>query len=148
MLALRLINTYPGLVLVYVALQTPFALFLFTGFIRSVPVELEEAAVIDGCGLYGVFARIVFPLLRPAIATMSVLVSFVIWNDFLQPMLFLTSRDRKTLVVQLFSFVGQYFNDWSPIFAAICLIVYPILILYVVAQKSIIRGMTAGALKG
>lgn len=148
MLGLHLINTYHGIIFIYLAILTPFSLFLFTGFIKTVPKELEESAVIDGCGIYGTFFKIVFPLLKPAIATIAVLDSFNIWNDFLQPLLFLTSRDMKTLVVQLFSYVGQYFNNWSPIFAAIFLIVYPMLIIYLFAQRSILKGLTAGAIKG
>lgn len=148
MVNLSMINTYYGIVLVYIAIQIPFALFVFVGFLKTVPRELEEAAVIDGCGMFKTFFLVVFPLLQPAIATIAIIVTFHTWNDFLQAMLFLPKTEMKTLVVQLFSFVGEYNNDWSSIFAAIMLIVYPIVLIYIFAQRFIIKGLTSGALKG
>jgi len=145
---LHLINTFTGVTSVYLSLLIPFSLFFYTGFVKNVPKELEEAAVIDGAGMLRTFASVVFPLLKPATATVAVLNAFVVWNDFLMPLLFLPSRGKQTLVVQLFNFVGQYFNNWSPIFAAILLIVYPMLIVYLFAQRFMIKGITAGAMKG
>ena len=123
------------------------SVFLFTGFIRSVPLELEEAASIDGCGLYRTFYQIVMPLLKPSIATIAVLNIFNIWNDFLQPMMFITSRSKNTLVIQIYQFVGEYTNNWPLIFASICMIVVPVLIIFICAQKYVIGGITAGAVK-
>lgn len=148
MVSLKFINTYHGIVLVYLALSVPFSIFVLSGFIRGVPKELEEAAKMDGCGIYRTFLLVVLPLMKPAVVTVAILNTFTIWNDFLMPMLFLPSKEMQTLPVQLFSFVGQYFNDWSPIFAGIFLIVYPLIILYAVAQRFIIKGITAGAVKG
>jgi raffinose/stachyose/melibiose transport system permease protein len=148
MVNLEFINSYHGIILVYLALTAPFSIFILSGFVRGVPRELEEAAKMDGCGLYRTFFSIVMPLMKPALATVAILNTFHIWNDFLMPMLFLPSTGMKTLTVQLFSFVGQYFNDWSPIFAGIFLIVYPLVIVYVFAQRFIIKGITAGAVKG
>lgn len=148
MVNLTFINTFHGVVLVYLAILSPISIFIYSGFVRTVPYELEEAAYIDGCGLLKRYYYVVLPLLKPAMATVIVLNSFSIWNDFLMPTLFLNKRSMKTLVVQLYSFVGQYFNDWSLIFASIFIIVYPMMIIYVFAQKYIIQGITAGAIKG
>lgn len=143
-----LINTYHGIILVYMAILSPISIFIYSGFIKTIPYELEEAATIDGCGVFRRYFNIVLPLLKPAIATVVTLNSFSIWNDFLMPTLFLSKREMKTLIVSLYSFVGQYFNDWSLIFASIFIIVYPILFIYLFAQKYIIKGITAGAVKG
>lgn len=144
----HMINKLSGVMCVYLATLAPFSVFLLTGFIRSVPRELEESAYLDGAGRYRTFFSIVFPLLRPSLATVAILNAFTIWNDYLMPMLYLQSKDKLTLTVTLANFQGMYFNDWSMIFAGVCLIVLPILILYLFAQKYIIGGMTAGAVKG
>jgi raffinose/stachyose/melibiose transport system permease protein len=146
--SLGLMSTYQGIIFIYLALLAPFSIFLFTGFIKTVPIELEESARIDGCGMYHIFLAIVFPLLRPAAATIAVLDIISIWNDFLMPMLFLQKNQVRTLIVQVSSFFGQYFSDWSSIFASICLIVYPMVLIYLLTQNVIIKGITAGAVKG
>lgn len=132
----------------YLATLAPFSVFLLTGFAQSVPRELEEAAYIDGAGLYHTFFSIVFPLMKGSLATVAVLNTFTIWNDFLMPMLFLQCKNKLTLTVTLANFQGMYFNDWSMIFAGVCMIVLPMLIIYLCAQKFIINGITAGAVKG
>lgn len=148
MLTLHLMSSYPGLIFIYLASLTPFSVFLLSGFVKSVPKELEEAANIDGCGIYKSFYSIVFPLLKPALTTVSVLNLFAIWNDFLMPMLFMQDTRKMTITVQLSAFQGKYMNDWSLIFAGVCLIVLPMLLIYLLAQRFIIDGITAGALKG
>lgn len=148
MLGFKFINTYHGIIFVYLGTSAAFSVFLFSGFVKSVPRELEEAALIDGCGLYTTFFRIVFPLLKPAISTIAVLNTFSLWNDFLTPMLYLQKREMMTITVQLSAFVGQYYNYWSSIFAAIFLITYPMVIVYLFTQRYIISGITAGAVKG
>lgn len=144
----RLINQLPGVMCVYLATLTPFAVFLLTGFVSSIPKELEEAAYIDGASVYRTFFSIVLPLLKGSLATVAVLNTFTIWNDFLMPMLFLQSKSKLTLTVTLANFQGMYFNDWSMIFSGVCMIVLPMLIVYLFAQKYIINGITAGAVKG
>ena len=146
--ATRLISTFTGMICFYLAFLSPFSVFLLTGFVKTVPKELEEAARIDGCSLYGTFYRIVFPLLKPALSTVVVLNLFYIWNDFLAPMLYLQKGSSMTLTVQLNSFRGMYFNDWSLIFTGVCMIVGPMLLIYLFAQRFIISGITAGAVKG
>ncbi|OCT13031.1 hypothetical protein A8709_21335 [Paenibacillus pectinilyticus] len=148
MLGFHLINTYQGVIFIYLATLAPFSVFLLTGFVKSIPRELEEAASIDGCGMYRTFFAIVFPLLKPALTTVSILNLFTIWNDFLMPLLYLNDSHKMTLTVQLSSFRGLYFNDWSLIFAGVCMIVAPMLLVYLYAQRFIIGGITAGALKG
>lgn len=145
---LQIINTYQGVILIYLGHLAPFSVFLLSGFIKGIPRELEEAAVIDGCGIYKTFFRIVFPLLKPAITTITVLDLFAVWNDFLMPMLYLSDSRKMTIIVQLNSFRGLYFNDWSLIFAGVCMVVVPMLIVYLFAQRFIISGITAGAVKG
>jgi raffinose/stachyose/melibiose transport system permease protein len=148
LLTLHLINKLSGVIFIYLSSLSPFSVFLLTGFVRNVPRELEEASYIDGCGIYRTFFAIVLPLLRSSLATVAVLNAFGIWNDFLMPLLYLQSRQKLTLTVTLANFQGMYFNDWSMIFAGVCLIVVPMLILYLSAQRFIINGITAGAVKG
>ena len=144
----RLFNTYQGMVLVNIALGAPFSTFVFTGFVSGIPKELEEAAYVDGAGIYRTFFQIVLPVMKPAAATVVIINSFNFWNDFLPPMLFLTKTQMQTLVPRLASYIGEYSTNWSAIFAGVFLIVYPVLILYILMQKYIIKGMTAGAVKG
>ncbi len=144
----EMINTYPGVIFIYIGSLAPFTVFLLSGFVKGVPRELEEAALIDGCGMFRTFFRIVLPLLKPAVTTVSVLNLFYVWNDFLMPMLYLSDSKKMTITVQLASFQGLYFNDWSLLFAGVCMIVLPMLIVYMLAQRFIISGITAGAVKG
>ncbi len=144
----KLVNKLIGTILVYCGSQAPMAVFLLSGFVKTVPRELEEAAQIDGAGIYYTFFAIVFPLLKSPLVTVGILCTFSIWNDFLMPMLFLQAREKLTITVTLANFQGLYANDWSMIFAGVCLIVFPMLIIYLIAQKYIINGITAGAVKG
>jgi len=148
MMGTKLISTYQGMIIYYIATLAPFSIFLLVGFVRTVPKELEEAALIDGCGIYKTFFKIVFPLLTPSLTTLAVLNVFTVWNDFLAPMLYLQKSSMMTLTVQLSSFRGMYFNNWSLIFTGVCLIVAPMLLVYIFSQKYIISGITAGAVKG
>nr|WP_283094587.1 carbohydrate ABC transporter permease [Paenibacillus sp. ATY16] len=143
-----LYNSYHGIMMIYLALTAPFSVFLLVGFIKSVPRELEEAALIDGCGIFQTFFRIVLPLLKPALTTLCVLNLFSVWNDFLMPVLFLPDDKKMTITVQISKFQGMYSNDWSLLFAGICMIVLPMVVIYLLAQRFIINGITAGAIKG
>ncbi|MFC5648591.1 carbohydrate ABC transporter permease [Paenibacillus solisilvae] len=144
----NLINTYPGVIFIYLGMLAPFSVFILSGFVKGVPKELEEAALVDGSGTYKTFFRIVLPLLKPAVTTVTVLNLFNVWNDFLMPMLYLSDNRKTTITVQLSSFQGMYNNDWSLIFAGVCMIVVPMLVIYLFAQRFIISGITAGAVKG
>ncbi|MBP3468316.1 MAG: carbohydrate ABC transporter permease, partial [Lachnospiraceae bacterium] len=137
-----------GVVFVYLGSLAPMAVFILTGFIKTVPRELEEAAYLDGAGIYRTYFTIVLPLLKSALVTVAITNALSIWNDFLMPMMFLQDRDKLTLTVMLSNFRGMYFNDWSMIFAGVCLIVLPMLIIYLFAQRYIVDGITGGAVKG
>ena len=145
---LHLQNTFSGIILVFGTLGIPFALFLFYGFINSVPAELDEAAIIDGCGLNRLFFSIVFPLLAPVTITGFILNFLGAWNDFVTPLYLLNKQSKLGMINAIYDYFGVYFNEWNMIFTVIVLTVLPILVLYLVGQKYIISGMVSGSLKG
>ncbi|MEX2443609.1 MAG: carbohydrate ABC transporter permease [Alkalispirochaeta sp.] len=138
-----------GLGLIYVGLGVPMAIFLYHGFVKSVPTELDEAARIDGCGEMRYFLSIVFPLLAPITVTVTVLNTLWMWNDFLLPLLMLTDSDTYTVLLSTNMLFGQYNNnDWSAILATLVLAMLPMVMLYMFLQKYITEGIAEGALKG
>lgn len=143
-----MVNTRIGVILMYVATNISFGVFLMTSFMSTVPVELEEAARIDGCSIYRTYFTIVFPLLKPAMATLIIMQSFQIWNDYLMSSLFVSTNRLKTLTVAIQSLFSAQSSDYSTAFAAIVISVLPITILFVSLQKYFIKGMTVGAVKG
>ncbi len=145
---LNLVDTRIGVILMFVATNLSFGVFLMTGFITTVPVELEEAARIDGYSLYQIFFRIVLPLLKPAIATLIILQSFQIWNEYLMSSLFVSSNDLKTITVAIQGLFSQQTSDYTTAFAAIIISVTPIAVLFMFLQKYFIKGLTVGAVKG
>jgi raffinose/stachyose/melibiose transport system permease protein len=144
----HLITTLQGLVLFNVGYYVPFGVFVFTGFIRSVPVELEEAAVIDGASRMQVFWRIVFPLLRPATASVLIFLSVWIWNDFIDPLIILGPSQGTTVTTGLYRSIGQYQVDLGSVFALMFLATLPVLVFYLALQKHFVKGLTGGATKG
>lgn len=144
---LHIQNTYTGIILAFAAYGIAFLVFLYYGFIEGVPRELDEAAVIDGCGPFQLFFKIVFPLLKPATITGLVLNFLGAWNDFVTPLYLLSDSDKMGMTNSIYRFFGEHFNDWNMIFADIVLTIAPIVILYLVGQKYIVSG-TAGAVKG
>jgi raffinose/stachyose/melibiose transport system permease protein len=146
--SLRLTNTAYGVILMYVATGMSFGVFLMTSFMSTVPVELEEAARVDGCSLYRIFFSIVIPLLRPAMATLIIMESFLIWNDYLMASLYVSAGRLRTLTVAIQSLFSQQTNDYTSATAAIVISVLPIATLFVALQRYFIKGMTVGALKG
>jgi len=146
--SLRLTNTAYGVILMYVATGMSFGVFLMTSFMSTVPVELEEAARVDGCSLYRIFFSIVIPLLRPAMATLIIMESFLIWNDYLMASLYVSTGRLRTLTVAIQSLFSQQTNDYTSATAAIVISVLPIATLFVALQRYFIKGMTVGALKG
>lgn len=142
------ISTFRAVVFVFVAVNTPFSVFLYTGFIQTVPFELEESARIDGAGALVIFLRIVFPLLRPVTSSVVILNSLAVWNEFLMPLLFLQDRSMRTIPVALFAFQGQYNTDWSMLFSALVLAMLPMLLVFLALQRHFISGITAGSIKG
>ncbi|MEJ3742674.1 carbohydrate ABC transporter permease [Actinomycetes bacterium KLBMP 9797] len=144
---LGLLGSVWALVLFYSGLQVPFTTFLYIGFMRALPRDFEEAALIDGAAPLQVFRLVVFPMLKPITYTALVLNAISVWNDFFTPLLYLSGTDQQTLPVAIAGFVGQYAADWNLIFAALVISIVPILAVYFALQRSIINGF-AGGLKG
>ncbi|WP_411346634.1 carbohydrate ABC transporter permease [Paenibacillus sp. WLX1005] len=145
---LGLYGSLAGPILIYVAGAVGFGCLLYTSFVKGIPREIEEAAEIDGCNRYSIFWRIVFPLLGPVTASMIVLNGLNIWNDFLLPMLVLPSGEPKTMVVEIYRYIGEFSSRWDMIFAGTALSVIPVLIVFVTMQKYFVKGISAGATKG
>lgn len=142
-----LLNSVWGLVIMYLGFGSGMTIFLYHGFIKGIPVELEEAAIIDGCSRFGVFFRIVFPLLKPITVTIVILNSLWIWNDFLLPSLVLQDAELRTIPLATFFFFGQYTKQWDLALAALVLGIIPLLIFFFSMQKHIIKGITSGSIK-
>ena len=144
---LHLQNTYLGIILEFATLGIPFLVFLYYGFFENIPKELDEAAVIDGCGPFQLFFKVVFPLLKPATITGMVLNFLGAWNDFVTPLYLLSDNKKLGMTNSIYNFFGEHFNDWNMVFADIVLTVAPIVIIYICGQKYIVSG-TYGAVKG
>jgi raffinose/stachyose/melibiose transport system permease protein len=144
---LHISNSPLALSLVYIS-GGSFALFLFHAFMKSIPRELDESAYIDGCSQLGLFFRIIFPLLKPAVSSVAILYALWTWNDFLLPFLVLTDSDSATLTINVYKLFGKFGSDWDIITASLVLTSLPIIILYIALQKFIVSGIAAGAVKG
>lgn len=140
-------TTY-GLGLIYIGLGVALAIFLYHGFVKSIPRDLDEAALIDGCGEFRLFFSIILPLLLPITATVAILNALWMWNDFLLPLLMLTDSKYYTLLISTNMLFGEYNNDWSAILSALILTMLPVLIVYMFMQKYILSGISEGAIKG
>ena len=148
MQATRLNNSALGIILLYVAMQLPFTIFLIYGFVSKVPTELDEAAVIDGCGPFRLFFSIILPMLKPSIITAGVLCFLNTWNEFIMPLYFLNSSEKWLVTLAIYNFFGQYETNWNLICADVLLTCLPVIVMYLVCQKYIVGGQTAGAVKG
>ncbi len=146
--ALSLNNTYLGVILIYTAMKIPFSIFLFVGFIKTVPKEMDEAAIIDGCNSLQLFFRIVLPLLVPVVVTDAFIVFMSVWNDINIPLYFLNSTEKWTMSLTVYNFFGQYSRDWNLVFANLIITSVPVVLMYMFGQKYIVKGLTAGAVKG
>ncbi len=145
---LNLLDNRPGLIIIYLGFGMPLTIFLFHGFIKtSVPREIEEAALIDGCSAFQTFFLVVLPILRPMLATVVILHSFWIWNDFLLPLLVLYDPAKRTIPLAVFSFLGKYTDRWNLALATLVMGMLPIIIFFLALQKYIIRGVAAGSVK-
>lgn len=145
---LSLTDTIWALLIPYVAFSLPQALFLMTGFIEALPVELEEAAVVDGCGIYRIVFQIVTPLLKPSIATVAIMTFLNNWNEFMMASTYLSSPKWKTLPFSVLEFTGQYSSNYAVQFAVMALTAAPAVIVYIVLNKHITKGVAMGAVKG
>jgi raffinose/stachyose/melibiose transport system permease protein len=146
--ALHLQNTYFVLIGPYVAFALPFSTLLIRGFMVSIPGELVDAALIDGCSKFGIFHRIMLPLSKPVLAVVTVFQFVSCWNEYLFALVFIHKRNLKTLPVGLMDFVGEFHTDWVAMAAGLTIATIPIIVVYVLFQRQIMQGMTAGALKG
>jgi raffinose/stachyose/melibiose transport system permease protein len=144
---LDLVGSYQAIILFYTGIQLPFTIFLYTGFIRALPGEYAAAALVDGASHLQAYTRIVFPLLRPITGTVLILNAVFIWNDFFTPLLYLAGSERETVPVRIFAFVGQYVSDYGLVFAGLVLAAIPILVVFLLLQRYVIKGFASG-LKG
>jgi raffinose/stachyose/melibiose transport system permease protein len=144
----HLMATVQGLILFNVGYYLPFGMFVFAGFIRTIPVELEEAATIDGAGRGQVFWRVVFPLLRPASASVMIFLGVWIWNDFIDPLVILGPSRGTTVTTGVYRAIGQYQSDFGSVFALMFLATLPVLAFYLALQRHFVKGLTGGATKG
>ncbi|WP_088002050.1 carbohydrate ABC transporter permease [Gottfriedia solisilvae] len=143
---LHLIESHWGLVVMYLGFGSALSIFLYHGFIKTIPIELEEAAIIDGCSPFMVFWKVVFPLLKPITVTIVILNTLWIWNDFLLPSLVL-GEEQRTIPLSTFYFFSAYMKQWHLALAGLILGVTPLLIFFFAAQKHIIKGITSGSIK-
>lgn len=148
LLRVGLVGTIPGLILVNIAGSLPFAILVFMGFVRSIPIELEQAAAVDGAGPIRVYWQIVFPLMRPAAATVLIFVAVSVWNDFITPLLILGPGSGTTVTVGLYRSVSKYVSDYGAVFAFMLLATIPILVLFLFFQRYFVKGLMSGATKG
>ena len=148
MQALNLVNTRYGLILLYAAINIPISLFLSYGFIATIPREIDEAAVIDGCTPVKLFTRIIAPLLKPIISTLFVLNFMSVWNDFIMPLYYLNNSKKWPMTLAVYNFFGAYENSWNLVSADIVLTLLPVLLIFIFGQKYIVGGVSAGAVKG
>ncbi|MEH7084115.1 carbohydrate ABC transporter permease [Neobacillus drentensis] len=142
-----LFKTMPGIVLVEVALNLPFTIILYRGFMVTIPKSLDEAALIDGCGRFRLFFHIILPLLKPVSATVIVLTAVSVYNDFVNPLYFFPGAENATLQLTLYNFMSMYITKWNLLFTNILVISIPPLILFIIFNKKIVAGMTAGSVK-
>ncbi len=141
-------NSYTVLILLYVAFQLPMTVFIYNGFMVGIPRDLEEAAIIDGCGAKAVYFRLILPLSKPAIVTSSIFNFINIWNNLLFPLVFVNDKNKQVISYGLLQFFSQWKSDYGGVMAAITLSIVPSLILYAILQEKVEAGMMAGALKG
>lgn len=147
-LVLGIKNSLVGLSTVYIGTGVSMAIFLYHGFVKSIPLELEESVVIDGCNSFQTYIYIVFPLLKTISATICITNVLWIWNDFLLPLIVISDNKRYTLLLSTNTLFGQYSSDWTAILSALILAALPVMVFYAVLQKHIIKGISDGAIKG
>lgn len=145
---LHLMNSLLGVILINIAMGIPFSTFLIRSFVATIPIELEEAAKIDGAGVLRTFWTITFPLMKPIIATIAILNTLTIWNDFMGPLYFLQTREKDVILQEVYRNVGQFTTDWTSLFPMMVLGVLPLVVFYLFMQRYIIGGVMSGSVKG
>ena len=144
----HLVNKQIGIALLYAAIEIPISVFLIYGFISTVPLEMDEAGILDGCGPLRLFFNIIMPLLKPILVTVTILTFMDAWNQFTFPLYYLNSATKWPMTLAVYNFFGQYFKEWNLVCADIVLTSFPVLIIYLLGQKYIIAGMMSGSVKG
>ena len=144
----HLVNTRIGIILLYAAINIPLSLFLAYGFVDTIPRELDEAAVIDGCTPKQLFIKVIAPLLKPIVSTLFVLDFMAVWNDFTMPLYYLNNSNKWPMTLAVYNFFGAFQNSYNLIAADIILTLIPVLVVFVLGQKYIVGGVSAGAVKG
>lgn len=145
---LEWLNSYRALIIPYAAFSLAMGILICTGFMSELPIDLDEAACIDGCGAWGIFLRIIVPLMKPAVATVSIYTFLQCWNELMFANIFISDSTHKTLPVGVQALSGQYMTDWGPIGAALVLATFPTLVFYALLSKRIQESFIAGAIKG
>ena len=147
-IGIHMLRTYHGMIFAYIGFGAPLAVFMFHGFIKSIPVELEEAALIDGCSKPQIFFSIIMPILKPIFVTICILNAIWIWNDFLLPSLILgVGQEIQTIPLAIRAFAGSFVKKWDLIMTAVLMAAFPIIVGFILGQKHIIKGMVAGSIK-
>src|SRR5258708_3941902 len=146
-ISLGLVGTLQGLILIYTAQNLPLAIFILTQFMRELPSELKDAARVDGASEYRIFIQLILPLIRPALASVAVFSMIPTWNDLWWPLIMASQEQTKTVTLGVQQFTGQFGNNWPALLAALTLAMLPVLIIYTISSKQLIRGLTAGAVK-
>jgi len=145
---MNLLDSRIGLILVYTSAALPAAIFIMSGFFKSLPSDLDNASRVDGASEFTMLRKVMVPLVRPGMAIVGIYSAIPIWNDFFLPLVFLQSPEKKTLMQGLTVFFGQYASQWGVLFAGLCLAALPLIVLYLVLSEQFIKGLTAGAVKG
>jgi raffinose/stachyose/melibiose transport system permease protein len=145
---LGLLDTYWAVIFVYIAMTLPFSMFIMTGYIRMIPEEMDEAAFIDGCSSFMMIPKMMVPLLKPSIATVAIYNFIPVWNDIYFPLIFISSQEKRPFMLYVTLFFGQYQTDWNLVFSALTFATAVSLVFYAFGSKHLVKGLTAGAMKG
>ncbi|USG66371.1 carbohydrate ABC transporter permease [Brevibacillus ruminantium] len=147
MLKLQLLDTLTSLVILYVAGGVPFAVFVFYGFFKTLPTDLDQSARLDGCNGFQVYYKIILPLMKPPLATVGVVQLIGVWNDFFYPLIFLKSEELSTIPLGVLALFGEYDTEWNLLFASLTISSLPMIVAFLFASKQFIEGLTSGAIK-
>ena len=145
---MKLVNTMPGLIFSYIGVGIAFSTFLYLGYVKSIPIELEESAVVDGCSVYQVYWKIVFPLLKPMTVTVALLKTIWCWNEYMLALLILQDKGSRTIQLSINTLFSEYRQQWDIALPALLMAIIPTLVFFLIMQKKIIDGIVAGAVKG
>jgi raffinose/stachyose/melibiose transport system permease protein len=145
---MHLLNSHIGLILVYTAGALPAAIFIMSGFFRALPLDLDNAARIDGASEGQLLRKVLVPLVKPGLAIIAIYSAIPIWNDFFLPLVFLQDPSKKTIMQGLTAFFGEYQSQWGALFAGLTMAALPLIVLYLLLSEQFIKGLTAGAVKG